>query len=167
MTRKKRRLYLVSLGLLLLSGATALVLAAFQDNLVFFYSPSDLEAKALTPDQRFRLGGMVAEGSVERDGATIRFVVTDYAASRKVVYSGILPDLFREGQGVVTEGRLGTDGVFLASEVLAKHDEQYMPPEVADALKRSGHGPLAPQGEAPAPTVLPAQSGPAAQSGSY
>ncbi len=141
MTRKKRRLTLIGLGMLLLSAATALVLTAFQDNLVFFYSPSDLQTKPLAADQRFRLGGMVADGSVERDGQTIRFTVTDYAASTPVVFSGILPDLFREGQGVVTEGRLNAEGVFQATEVLAKHDENYMPPEVSDALQRTGKMP--------------------------
>jgi len=141
MTRKKRRLTLVGLGMLLLGGATALVLTAFQDNIVFFYSPSDLKTKPLKPDQRLRLGGMVEDGSVERDGQTIRFVVTDYANTTPVVFSGILPDLFREGQGVVTEGRLSPEGVFQATEVLAKHDENYMPPEVSDALKRSGQMP--------------------------
>lgn len=141
MTRKKRRLTLIGLGMLLLSAATALVLTAFQDNLVFFYSPSDLQTKPLAADQRFRLGGMVEDGSVVRDGQTIRFTVTDYAASTPVVFSGILPDLFREGQGVVTEGRLNPEGVFQATEVLAKHDENYMPPEVSDALQRTGKMP--------------------------
>lgn len=141
MTRKKRRLTLIGLGMLLLSAATALVLTAFQDNLVFFYSPSDLQTKPLAADQRFRLGGMVEDGSVVRDGQTIRFTVTDYAATTPVVFSGILPDLFREGQGVVTEGRLNSEGVFQATEVLAKHDENYMPPEVSDALERTGKMP--------------------------
>ncbi|KJS35120.1 MAG: cytochrome C biogenesis protein CcmE [Rhodospirillaceae bacterium BRH_c57] len=127
--------------MLLLSAATALVLTAFQDNLVFFYSPSDLQTKPLAADQRFRLGGMVEDGSVVRDGQTIRFTVTDYAATTPVVFSGILPDLFREGQGVVTEGRLNSEGVFQATEVLAKHDENYMPPEVSDALERTGKMP--------------------------
>jgi len=140
-TRKKRRLTLIGLGMLLLSAATALVLTAFQDNLVFFYSPSDLQTKPLAADQRFRLGGMVEDGSVVRDGQTIRFTVTDYAATTPVVFSGILPDLFREGQGVVTEGRLNSEGVFQATEVLAKHDENYMPPEVSDALERTGKMP--------------------------
>jgi len=137
-TRKKRRLYLVGLGMLLLGAATALVLTAFEDNLVFFYSPTDLETKTVEEGRRFRLGGLVEEGSVEKDGETIRFAVTDMNASVPVVYTGILPDLFREGQGVVTEGHLGPDGTFQAAEVLAKHDENYMPPEVADALKQSG-----------------------------
>lgn len=138
MTRKKRRLYLVGLGMLLLGGAAALTLSAFEDNLVFFYSPADLQAKDVEEGRRFRLGGLVEEGTVEKDGETVRFKVTDFTASVPVVYTGILPDLFREGQGVVTEGRLGPGGTFEAAEVLAKHDENYMPPEVADALKKSG-----------------------------
>ncbi len=136
MTRKKRRLYFVGAGMTMLFAAAALVMTAFQDNLVFFYSPSDLQEKTLAADQRFRLGGMVEEGTVEKAGDTIRFKVTDYAASTPVSFTGLLPDLFREGQGVVAEGRLGPDGVFIATEVLAKHDENYMPPEVADALAR-------------------------------
>jgi len=117
-----------------------LILTALQDDLLFFYSPTDLQAKPVAVDQRFRLGGLVAEESVERmeDGVTVAFTVTDLAHTIPVVYSGILPDLFREGQGVVAEGRLRPDGVFEASDVLAKHDETYMPPEVADALKESG-----------------------------
>lgn len=129
----------VALGLTGLVVATALVLNAFQGNLVFFYSPSDVATREAPVDRAFRLGGMVAEGSVlrEDDGLTVHFVVTDHAQSIPVVFSGILPDLFREGQGVVTQGRLGEDGRFYADEVLAKHDETYMPPEVADALERA------------------------------
>jgi cytochrome c-type biogenesis protein CcmE len=139
MTRKRRRLYMVGLGMLGLFAAAALVLTAFQENLVFFYSPSDLAEKALPPGRPVRLGGLVEEGSIERrDGLTIHFRVTDLSQSTPVVYQGLLPDLFREGQGVVTEGTLGPDGVFVASEVLAKHDETYMPPEVVEALKKSG-----------------------------
>ncbi len=140
MTRKKRRLYLLGLSLGGLAVAAALTLIAFQDNLLFFYSPSDLQGRPLAEDQRFRLGGLVAEDSFARlpDGVTVSFTVTDLANTVSVVYSGILPDLFREGQGVVAEGRLRPDGVFVASDVLAKHDETYMPREVADALKESG-----------------------------
>ncbi len=140
MTRKRRRLYMVVAGMLLIGGATALVLAAFRDNLVFFYTPSQVLAKDLPPDRRFRLGGLVEEGSVRRaaDGLTVEFRVTDLERALPVTYRGLLPDLFREGQGVVAEGRLGPDGTFVASEVLAKHDENYMPPEVAEALKKSG-----------------------------
>jgi cytochrome c-type biogenesis protein CcmE len=139
MTRKRRRLYVVGLGMLGLFAAAALVLTAFEENLVFFYSPSDLAEKTLPPGRPVRLGGLVEEGSIERrDGLTVHFRVTDLSQSTPVVYQGLLPDLFREGQGVVTEGTLGPDGVFVASEVLAKHDETYMPPEVVEALKKSG-----------------------------
>ncbi|WP_207485619.1 cytochrome c maturation protein CcmE [Arenibaculum pallidiluteum] len=139
MTRKKRRLSMLVLAALGLGTATALALTAFQDNIVFFYSPSDLQAREVG-DRSFRLGGMVETGSVQRlaDGVTIAFRVTDTAHTVPVVYKGIVPDLFREGQGVVAEGRLGPDGTFVAREVLAKHDENYMPPEVGDAIKRAG-----------------------------
>jgi cytochrome c-type biogenesis protein CcmE len=139
MTRKKRRLYMLGLALLGLGTATALALTAFEDNLVFFYSPSDIAAQHVG-ERNFRLGGLVEENSVKRlpDGLTIEFRVTDTAQTVPVTYSGIVPDLFREGQGVVAEGRMRPDGVFVAREVLAKHDENYMPPEVADALNRAG-----------------------------
>jgi cytochrome c-type biogenesis protein CcmE len=144
MSRKRRRLWMLLLCGLGLGSATALTLTAFQDNLVFFRSPSDIAAAAPTPDRAFRLGGLVEAGSVTRETApdgkpAARFRVTDGAHVVTVTYTGVLPDLFREGQGVVTLGKLGSDGVFRASEVLARHDETYMPPEVADALKRSGH----------------------------
>ncbi len=138
MTRKRRRLYIVLAGMVLLSGAVALVLAALDENLSYFYSPSDV---AEAPQGRsIRLGGLVEEDSVERqaDGVTVTFRITDMANSIAVTYKGLLPDLFSEGQGVITEGTLGPDGVFVAREVLAKHDETYMPREVADALKKSG-----------------------------
>ncbi len=140
MTRKRRRLYLLAAGLLLLGGAAALILTAFEENLVFFYAPSDLAEKAPVPGQAIRLGGLVEEESFKRldDGLTVQFRVTDLNETVPVVYKGILPDLFREGQGVITEGTLGPDGVFVAREVLAKHDETYMPRDVADALKKSG-----------------------------
>ena len=140
MTRKGRRLTIVLTGLLLLSGATALVLIAFQDSILYFYAPSDIQAEPPAPGQAIRLGGLVEDGSVEKDddSVTVRFRVTDLSHSTPVIYKGILPDLFREGQGVVTHGVLGPDGVFTADEVLAKHDETYMPAEVADALKKSG-----------------------------
>lgn len=140
MTRKKRRMYMLGLALLGLGTATALTLTAFEENLVFFYSPSDLQVNP--PGERHvRMGGLVAEGSIERrdGGMTIAFRVTDTVHTVPVVYTGIVPDLFREGQGVIAEGRMGADGVFQAREVLARHDENYMPPEVADALKRAGH----------------------------
>lgn len=138
--KKKRRLYVLALAMLGLGTATALVLTAFQDNLVFFYSPSDLKEHP-AGTRSFRLGGLVEAGSVARqpDGLTVRFTVTDFKNTVAVTYRGLLPDLFREGQGVVAEGRLRPDGLFEAREVLAKHDEKYMPPEVGDALKRAGH----------------------------
>jgi cytochrome c-type biogenesis protein CcmE len=139
-TRKQQRLGLLALGMAALAGATTLVLVAFSDNLVFFYSPSELKSKAVGVDRRVRIGGLVETGSVMRsDGRRISFRVTDGAADLAVVYDGILPDLFREGQGVVAEGRLRPDGVFTATTVLAKHDENYMPREVVEALKKSGH----------------------------
>ena len=140
MTRKKRRLLALVAGLVLLGAATALVLAAFNENLVFFYGPSELAAKKIGPDRRIRIGGLVEQQSLQRlaGGPGVRFRVTDGHADITVVYDGALPDLFREGQGVVAEGRLRADGVFAATSVLAKHDEKYMPPEVADALKKAG-----------------------------
>lgn len=139
MSRKRRRLTVLLLGGLCLGGATALTLTAFQDNLVFFRSPSDVARQPPGPERAFRFGGLVEVGSVERLGALARFRVTDGAHAVAVTYRGVLPDLFREGQGVVALGRMQADGSFQASEVLARHDETYMPPEVADALRRSGH----------------------------
>ena len=141
MTRKKRRLYVVLLGLSTLTLAASLVLTAFEDNIVFFYSPTDLATKKPPPDQRIRIGGIVVVNSVTRkaDGVTMEFRLTDIDNSVNVSYRGILPDLFREGQGIVASGKLVSVGVFVADEVLAKHDENYMPAEVADALKKSGH----------------------------
>jgi cytochrome c-type biogenesis protein CcmE len=139
MTRKQQRLCLLVLGMAALAGATALVLSAFTSNLVFFYSPSDLKTQTLSSDQRVRIGGLVEEGSVKRGaGSQIAFRVTDGKTDIGVVFHGILPDLFREGQGVVAEGRLEPGGVLDASTILAKHDERYMPREVVDALKKSG-----------------------------
>ena len=138
MTRKQRRLYFVLIALLALGGATALVLTALGDTLVYFYTPSEMAGKQIGPDRRVRLGGLVEKDSVSKDHETTNFTVTDLTSTLKVTYTGVLPDLFREGQGVVAEGRLGKDGVFHASEVLAKHDEKYMPKEVADQLKKSG-----------------------------
>jgi cytochrome c-type biogenesis protein CcmE len=141
MTRKRRRLFLVLGGLGTLAIVSALVLSAFRDNLVFFYSPTDLKAQAVPEGRRVRIGGLVENGSVahEPDGRTIDFRVTDGNATIAVNYGGVIPDLFREGQGVVIEGALARDGTFHAATVLAKHDENYMPPEVAEALKKSGH----------------------------
>jgi cytochrome c-type biogenesis protein CcmE len=117
--------------------AAALVLVSLSDNIVFFYSPTQVAEKNIPPDRRFRLGGLVEPGSVRKQGEEVRFRVTDTVKAVDVVYRGLLPDLFREGQGVIAEGQL-RDGVFQAREVLAKHDEQYMPPEVAKALKEAG-----------------------------
>jgi cytochrome c-type biogenesis protein CcmE len=138
MTRKRRRLFFVLIGLLMLSGATALVLFAFNKNIIFFFSPTDLLAQPQPPGHVFRLGGLVEQGSVTKEGPAIRFRITDKKNALLVVYRGVLPDLFREGQGVVVEGSLAPDGSFTASSVLAKHDEKYMPPEVAAALKKNG-----------------------------
>ena len=138
--RKQQRLVLVTVALLLLGGASGLVLYALSDSVAFFVTPSDIATGKVDVDRRFRLGGLVVDGSVERgagDG-TVRFRLTDQAHEVAVRYQGILPDLFREGQGIVAQGELGANGVFTASEVLAKHDENYMPPEVADALKQAG-----------------------------
>lgn len=139
MKRKHKRLTFVLVALGLLAAASALVLVAFEENIVFFQSPTNLVETPPTPDRRLRLGGLVEEGSVKKVSGTARvtFRVTDTANTVNVTYEGILPDLFREGQGVVTEGRL-INGTFVADEVLAKHDENYMPKEVADAIKESG-----------------------------
>lgn len=140
-TRKRKRLYIVLAGLTMLGIAAALVLTAFNDSLVFFYTPSDLAEKPVASGQRVRLGGLVEEGSVVKaaDGLTTSFVITDLSSTVPVSYTGILPDLFREGQGVVAEGTLEPDGTMLATEVLAKHDENYMPAEVEQALRENGY----------------------------
>jgi cytochrome c-type biogenesis protein CcmE len=136
--RKQQRLVLVLVALILLGGASGLVLFALSDSVAFFVTPSEIAAGKVDVDKRFRLGGLVVAGSIERNDGTVRFRLTDQASEVPVRYRGILPDLFREGQGIVAQGMLGTDGVFAASEVLAKHDENYMPPEVAEALKQAG-----------------------------
>jgi cytochrome c-type biogenesis protein CcmE len=140
MTRKQKRLSFLAGGLAALAGAAALVLTAFSDNLVFFYSPSELADQHVSPERRIRIGGLVEEHSLVRadNGRSVAFRVTDGSKELAVAYEGMLPDLFREGQGVVAEGKLRPDGVFAASTVLAKHDEKYMPREVADALKKTG-----------------------------
>jgi len=140
MTRKRRRLYLVLFGLTLLGVATALMLNAFSSSLVFFHTPTEVKADSIEKDRRFRLGGLVEDESVKKhtNGLTTSFRITDHDYTVDVIFEGSLPDLFREGQGVVAEGKLDANGVFQASEVLAKHDENYMPPEVADALKKTG-----------------------------
>jgi cytochrome c-type biogenesis protein CcmE len=139
MKPRHKRLVLVAAGLAALAVAAALVLNAFRSNLVFFFTPSQIAAGEAPKDRAFRVGGMVESGSLKRqaDGLTVHFVVTDTAQSVPVAYKGILPDLFREGKGVVAEGRLGADGVFRADQVLAKHDENYMPPEAAHAIEQA------------------------------
>jgi cytochrome c-type biogenesis protein CcmE len=140
MTRKQRRLVLIGSSLGVLALAAALVLSALKDSIVFFNSPTDVVEKHVAPGTRIRLGGLVKPGTVQRgDHLAVRFEVTDGNKAIAVSYTGILPDLFREGQGVVTEGTVEPGGAFKADSVLAKHDERYMPKEVADALKKSGH----------------------------
>jgi cytochrome c-type biogenesis protein CcmE len=137
MKPRHKRLAAIALGLAALGVATALVLSAFEKNLVFFFTPSQVAANEAPQGRLFRIGGMVLAGSVQREGVEVRFVVTDTAKSIPVVYRGALPDLFREGKGVVAQGTLGADGVFQAREVLAKHDENYMPPEAAHAVEKA------------------------------
>ncbi|CTQ56236.1 Heme chaperone CcmE [Roseibium album] len=140
MTRKQRRLTLIGSAGAVLAVALGLILFALNDQIVFFQSPTDITQSTMPAGQRIRLGGLVEENSVVRsDNAQVSFRVTDMANTVAVTYTGILPDLFREGQGVVTEGIIGPDGVFMADSVLAKHDENYMPKEVAEALKDQGH----------------------------
>jgi cytochrome c-type biogenesis protein CcmE len=127
----------IALGVVALGVATALVLSAFNRNLVFFFTPSQVAANEAPVGRTFRIGGMVVPGSVKREGVEVRFVVTDTAKNIPVVYAGQLPDLFKEGKGVVAQGQLGPDGVFKAREVLAKHDENYMPPDAAHAIEQA------------------------------
>jgi cytochrome c-type biogenesis protein CcmE len=136
MKPRHKRIAIVAGVVAAVGVAVGLVLNAFQSNLVFFYSPSQIASNEAPANRTFRLGGMVEEGSVKREGVTVRFVVTDTAKTVPVRYEGILPDLFKEGKGVVAQGQL-QDGVFVAREVLAKHDENYMPPEAAEALKNA------------------------------
>ena len=150
MRRKSQRLVFVSVGLAILGVAVGLALWAAQDSVQFFYSPSDLMTEKVSPNRSIRLGGLVEEGSfVESEGLVVRFSLTDGKATTAVTYDqsahGLLPDLFKEGQGVIVTGTVLPGGSFAASEVLAKHDENYMPPEVADALKRSGEWKGAPE----------------------
>ena len=141
MKRRHKRIGIIIAGLAGLSLAAFLALSAFQNNLVFFFSPTQVAAKEAPVNRTFRIGGLVEEGTLKRDndGLTVRFTVTDTAASIPVVYKGILPDLFKEGRGCVAQGRLGADGVFEAEEVLAKHDENYMPPEAGEAIDKAKH----------------------------
>lgn len=141
MKRRHKRIGIILAGLAGLSLAAFLALSAFQNNLVFFFSPTQVAAKEAPVNRTFRIGGLVEEGTLKRenDGLTVRFTVTDTAASIPVVYKGILPDLFKEGRGCVAQGRLTSDGVFHAEEVLAKHDENYMPPEAGAAIDKAKH----------------------------
>jgi cytochrome c-type biogenesis protein CcmE len=139
MKPRQRRIAIAAVVLLAVSGATALVFNAFQENLVFFYSPTQIQAGEAPSGRTFRVGGLVESGSVKREGVQVSFVVTDTVQTTRVVYQGILPDLFKEGKGVVAQGRLD-NGVFMAREVLAKHDENYMPPEAAQALEQASKG---------------------------
>ena len=139
MTRKQRRLSLILSALSIIGVALGLVLYAMRDNIVFFYTPSDITEKGITPGTRIRLGGLVEKGSFKKgEGAVVNFTVTDTLKTIPVTYTGQLPDLFREGQGVVTEGAIDATGLFVADTVLAKHDENYMPKELADSLKEKG-----------------------------
>jgi len=134
---RHKRITAIAVSVAALGIAAALVLSAFQKNLVFFFTPSQVAANEAPQGRSFRIGGMVVPGSLKREGVNVEFTVTDTAKSMRVTYRGQLPDLFREGKGVVAQGQLGVDGMFRASEVLAKHDENYMPPEAADAVKRA------------------------------
>lgn len=138
MTRRQRRIVLIGTALAVLSFAAALALSALRDSIVFFVTPTELAQKSISPGTRLRIGGLVKEGSVVREGLSARFEVTDGRTNLPVVYRGVLPDLFREKQGVVAEGKIDPAGTFQADTVLAKHDERYMPKEVADALKKEG-----------------------------
>jgi len=139
MKSRNKKLLAIGLSVVGLAIAATLILNAFRSNLVFFFSPTEVVAGKAPKDRAFRIGGLVEDGSVQRDpdGLTVRFAVTDTAQTMQVVYKGILPDLFKEGKGVVAEGRLGADGLFAATQVLAKHDENYMPPEAAHALEQA------------------------------
>ena len=140
MSPRRKRIVWISVAVLGIGIAAALILTAFQKNLLYFYSPTQVVAGEAPAGRAFRIGGLVTKGSVTRapDSLKVRFVLTDTVNNITVDYDGILPDLFREGQGIVANGKIGKDGIFVASQVLAKHDENYMPPEVADALKKAG-----------------------------
>jgi cytochrome c-type biogenesis protein CcmE len=139
MTRKKRRIMLIGIGAAFLVSASVLVGVGMRDSIVFFFSPTQIVERAPAQGERLRVGGLVVEGSVIRgQGAVVSFDVTDGGATQRISFAGVLPDLFREGQGIIAEGALDANRVFVASEVLAKHDEKYMPKEIADALKAQG-----------------------------
>ena len=155
MTPRRKRFAIVGGVLVAVGAVVALILNAFQSNLVFFYSPSQVAQHEAPSGRNFRIGGMVENGTLQRDGTHIRFVVTDTAKSVPVRYTGILPDLFKEGKGVVAQGQLD-DGVFVAREILAKHDENYVPPEAADAMKRAQAG----KDQKLAESIVPSPSAP-------
>ncbi|MEM6744400.1 MAG: cytochrome c maturation protein CcmE [Pseudomonadota bacterium] len=167
MTRRNRRIVLIGIGALFLVSASVLVGVGMRDTIVFFFSPTEMVERAPGPEQRLRVGGLVVEGSVERLGdGEVSFAVTDGTTDQRIVFAGVLPDLFREGQGIIAEGRL-VNRIFEAEEVLAKHDEQYMPKEIADALKEQGHFRVEGAGNAaPAPRVGDAAPRPLAGYGS-
>jgi len=139
MKRRHKRIGFILVALTGLAIAAYLVTSAFRDNLVFFFSPTQVLAKEAPVNRTFRIGGLVQEGTLKREGLKVNFTVTDTAASIPVVYNGILPDLFKEGRGCVAQGKIGADGVFHAEEVLAKHDENYMPPEAGEAIDKAKH----------------------------
>jgi cytochrome c-type biogenesis protein CcmE len=139
MKRRHKRIAFILVGLAGLGIATYLVASAFRNNLVFFFSPTQVVAKEAPVGRTFRIGGLVENGTLKRDGLKVHFTVTDTAASVPVVYNGILPDLFKEGRGCVAQGKIGVDGVFVADQVLAKHDENYMPPQAGDAIDKAKH----------------------------
>ena len=139
MKRRHRRITFIVVALASLGLAAYLAASAFRNNLVFFFSPTQVAAKEAPVDRTFRIGGLVQEGSLKRDGLNVQFTVTDTAYNVPVVYKGILPDLFKEGRGCVAQGKIGADGVFQAEQVLAKHDENYMPPEAGEALDKAKH----------------------------
>jgi cytochrome c-type biogenesis protein CcmE len=152
MTARQRRMSLVAIALLAVGGAVGFALRAFQDNLQYFYSPTEVSAGKAPADRLFRVGGMVTKGSFQRASGSLQahFVLTDFSSNVTVSYTGVLPDLFREGQGVIARGKLAGDGVFVAEEVLAKHDENYMPPDVAEMMKKQN----ASKSAAPATTAM-------------
>jgi cytochrome c-type biogenesis protein CcmE len=149
MKPRTKRFALIAAGLVVLSAAAAFVLNAFQSNLVFFFTPTQVSNGEAPKGRTFRAGGMVKEGSLVRDGNTVKFIITDTAKEMPVTYVGLLPDLFKEGKGVVAQGKLGEDGLFVAIEVLAKHDENYMPPEAQHALDQATAGKAAQSVKAP------------------
>lgn len=155
MTPRRKRFAIAGGLFVAVAAVAALVLNAFQSNLVFFYSPTQVAQHEAPAGRSFRIGGMVEQGTLQRDGTNVQFVVTDTAKSVPVRYVGILPDLFKEGKGVVAQGRL-EGGVFVAREILAKHDENYMPPEAADAMKRAQQG----KGQQLAETIVPSKDAP-------